>query len=305
MIIASKAAIDRNQIKDRKNRGSNYMELHTLPTYFDTKDYTEEFLKLLEEEKMECISVHSPIKNLEGKTCGVGYKGKIEEKLYEQNMELIKKSIVFAEKVLKTTKKICVVHVPEISKDSYNLDLEKANFLEDVIALSDFAKVNAPNVIIAIENTMKAKDKETKLEHITSYGYKVDFVKWIEELGRENVAVMLDICHLLATVNYRKELGKKDFLSITEYVEAYSKKIVHIHLSNSYKYGFLEDHGQAYINTKEDVAKLEELEKALNKIDYKGNIIIETVDKDPNKYERYSTTVDTIIKNNLFKNSSF
>ena len=307
MIIASKAAIDREQIKDRKKRGSNYLELHTIPKYFLDKDYTKEFLDILKEEKMECISVHSPIKNTYGTGCGVGYKGKVEEKVYLENMELIKKSILFAEKVIKGKRKICVVHVPETFTANYKVDLEKEKeyFLEDIKALSDFAKVNAPNVVIVIENTIKAKDKERKLEHMAIYGYKDEFVRWVEKANRKNVDVMLDICHLIATSNYRRDLGEKDFLTITEYVKSYRKKLSHIHLANSYNYGFLEDHGEAFRENKEDIAKLKELEEALNKINYKGNIVIETTDKNPNKYERYTITVNTILNNNIFNKSTF
>ena len=307
MIIASKCAIDKVQLKDRNNRGSNYMELHTMPKYFIDKDYTEEFLKMLKEENMECISVHSPIKNTYGLGCGVGYKGKVEDKVYLENMELIKKSIIFAEKVIKQERKICVVHVPDTFKLDFKIDMqkEKENFIKDIKELGEFAKLNAPNVVIVIENTIRAKDEKTGLEHVAVYGYKDEFVRWVEEANLNNVDVMLDICHLIATSNYRKDLGEKDFLTITDYVKSYAPKLSHIHLANSYGYGFLEDHGESFKNIKEDIFKLKELEEVLKEINYNGNIVIETTDKDVNKYERYTETIDTILKNKIFDKSTF
>ncbi len=307
MIIAAKAAIDRKQIVDRKNRGANYIELHTLPTYFLDKDYTEEIQNILEEEEVKCICVHAPINNIYKNGCGIGYKDKVSEEEYKHNIEIIKKSILMADKIIDMPRKIVVIHPIESYKINVNTTIEKERkyFEEDLKLLSEFTKQNTTNVYLAIENTIRAVDKKNKLFRDSLYAYNDDYVKWIEKLDLDNVGVILDTCHAIATAYYNKETGEKEFIDIEEYINAYSKKLIHMHLSNSLTYGFGKDHGRAFLNTKRDVSLLKKIENTLNKIGYTGNITIETVDKDIYNYERYSKTVETMKKNNLFKKDSF
>lgn len=311
MIIAAKTAIDRKQIEDRKNRGANYLELHTIPEYFDGSredvDFAKEYKNLLKEYDMQCICVHSPIKNSYKQGCGVGYYGKVADEKYLNNMFLLKESLVFAEKVLTGDRRLCVVHVPEsfTFANIESMEKEKEYFMKDVLELSRFAKENAPHVVITIENTIKAIDKKRGLSHKAVYGYKEEFVRWVEELNLENIGVMLDVCHALATSNYRRSLGRKDFLELEDYFRAYKKKLWHIHLSNSYNFGFEEDHGESYKENERDIAILKKIDSLISEIDYKGNITIETVDKSVYAYERYTETVNVIKNHGIFKGGIF
>lgn len=291
MIIAAKLSRDIIQIKDRKSKGANYVELHTNPSEFEEDIDELEYRKIFDENEMKIISVHSPMKNKYNNGCGVGYKPFVSKKEYYHNIDIIKRSILLASKIIDSKQKIVVIHLAEIplSNSTKDINVHKKAVEEDVILLSKYASEISNDIILAFENNVPIYKVQKDGSYIeTAYGSNCDYVKWIRDLNLNNVGVTLDICHALGSIEYGNKTNKESTpLNISEYIINCGNLLKHIHLSNSRNFSLKEGHGIAFNNSYKDISILKEIKLTLEKINYKYNIVIETIEKDVNKYENY------------------
>ena len=294
MYIAGKLANIKEQLEDRKNRNVKCVELHTNPWEFENGLYLDAYKELT--ENFEIISVHAPMKNLYSNECGVGYLGMVSKEEANHNMDIIKCSIKLANEIIKMKPKVVVVHLPEIlNNEGVDINLQKEQIKKDIIELGNYAMSISKDIIIAIENNIRMVLYKGEIREVL-YGLGKDVIDIISEIDLPNVEITLDICHALGSIDYNKHMGDTNLNSIEEYITAYAPKLAHVHVSNALNYGIGKGHGTPYKDTEEDKKTLGIIFDTLEKISYKGNIIIETLEEDVNVAENYTETMETIEK---------
>lgn len=302
MLLGGKCSLSKEQIKDRKHRGAQYLEFHT--DYIDFKDMSYsnlvEIKKYLDNEGLVSYCVHSPMKN-SGKPLLLSEPNK---KFALENRYLIEKTIEYADILCEYKNPIIVIHPSyELSiNEKYDLskvDLYNQRFLEEIAYIDSYVKSNAPNVRIGVENTCPVTlDKKTK-DLVVHAGFVYpDYATQVKELNLSNTGVVLDTCHALANVRLHNLINRNiNPITIIDYLEKSKDNLELIHLNNLSHFGEIElNHSTPFHPNGENYKELELIFEFLIKNKYKNPITLEVLETDYSCGDNYSIIKNTCVE---------
>lgn len=298
VIIGSKASIVESQLKDRQGKGSKFIELS--PTLADFKDLekTLDQKHLLRQCGLIVYAVHAPLLNSHQKRCVLGETNVLMRK---DNLNLIKKSVILADKFADLSNPLVVVSAGNLIKeDEFNPDLSRIKkdlFQKDLWELSDYITKHYPRVSIAVKNNPKVKRTKEGLFYF-DMGYEEDFFMWIREMRGVHMGVALDVANAIDTIRYNKQYNPHSyFSSIQEYLYRYSPLLKVIHLANSEPSNETEGfYHLPFLSEKpKDMGMLRTVLSSINEIKYVNPITIATDEERMDNAENFLKTREAII----------
>lgn len=299
MKISGKAKLEINQLLDRKQRGSNAIEVFTdIDTFKHNINY-ENINNVLQKIKLNVYAIHSPMKDEEGYRIGAGILDQVKRK---NSVDLFKKSIRLANEICDVKNPIVIIHADGLYNiDKYNPHTAQENkeaslkcFVEDLRYLNEFTKQNYPNIILGIEN-ISAFNYLLDKTYGTYYGSGLELPTIIESLNLSNIKTVLDICHAQSVCNLDIIQNVKNNRTIETYINAFAKTLCLVHLNNVKSFGEAKGkHGAPFTNNKIDTMYLDRIIKTLEKNNYKGPITAEICEEDINAAINLETTFNTL-----------
>ncbi|WCK57775.1 TIM barrel protein (plasmid) [Aneurinibacillus sp. Ricciae_BoGa-3] len=274
------------------------MEIQCLLDDFNDIQASMEKKHWLRELGMTIYALHVPMKNKQEQSCTLAETNPL---LRKENMNLIKKTIMLADRLCEVVNPIVVIHAGGLiqeSETSGGVQIKKESFQNDLMELRKFIQERYPKIILAVENNPKVTE-ENKKELVFRYGYEDDIAQWVKELRDPNIGTVLDTCHAIGVINYNKQhYPRSEFVSIESYLDAYASTLKLIHLSNGINFvSKREEQGLPFLATNpEDITFVKGLFNFLNEIKYNHPITIETEEADYDKALNFVETRKTIVE---------
>jgi sugar phosphate isomerase/epimerase len=299
MIIGSKSNLIEEQLKDRKSKGIKFIEIHSTLDDFKDLKITLEKKHLLRQYGLSVYAVHSPILNSYQEECVLGETNTL---LRKDNMNLIKKSIILADKLSDLSNPVVIVSagglvaegefVPDFSRE------KKEYFQKDLWELKNYISENYPRVMILVKNNPTVKKDESGLFHY-GYGYEDDLIHWIRDIKDAHIGVCLDIANALGTIRYNEKTNRSsDFTSIEYFLYYYKPYLKLIHLSNGRD--LVASRGESGLpflsSNSEDLNIIKRVLAVIHDIKYTLPITIEVNEEDDSNAINFVKTRDTIIQ---------
>ena len=304
MIIGSKSAFAKEQLLDKKSKGSNWFEAHT--NYQDIIDINKmiEIRKIINEIGMKCYCIHSPMTNEENQWNEFCNKN---QKRRELNFNTLRRTLEIAENICDYKNPLVVTHMGDAnSMNSYKSKEEfKKIFSSELIHVDEYLKKYHPNIIVVVENMLRIWKNNNNIDHVM-IDMEKDVIDCFNEIKPSNIKIVLDICHIQGTCNYNRIFKEKEsFTTLMEYLY-YSKDHLNlIHLSRGKDLVLFRDiHGLPYISSnQEDIDFIKEFLVALKMINYKNPITIETNELNHCNAINYKETTNTLqVANKMLSN---
>ena len=228
MKILTKCSLEEGQASDRVRKGATDFEIYT--NAIDVENIYEEIeskLNLIKKLNMNIHVVHAPV------ICGYDVEDLIV------NFANINKVFFLANEIGKLQNRtiLVVLHM------DYNLIvLERLRVLEEITEKLKVLEVAYENTNIVIENLMIVQLDNNEINIRQNYKDEASkFAEFFNEKTNSNIGSVLDICHMLASIellkNFRGMITEKHIPSIDDYINDYIKTLKVVHLSYSKKLG--------------------------------------------------------------------
>lgn len=309
MIIGSKAAINEKQLSDRKEKGSNWFEVHT--DYRDIINLKETISKknILEKIGLKPYCIHAPMYDENKNWLSFVTTNK---DLYQKSFSYNKKSIIIANELCDYPNPFVVTHVDHlISLPEFKSKQQfKDHFKRSLTEMNEFLIKKYPHITLLIENLAKIDLQKTKEKEITitPYYYFVEIKECFDEIKPTNIGFVLDICHLESSCLFDKLIPNEQSLtSIYEIIYMYKDYLKLFHLSKSKNFALRQhEHGTGFRKEdQEDLAYIKTFLLFLKFMGYEYPITIETKEDDILNGINYKSTKEAIETANKQLNNIF
>lgn len=301
IIIGSKSNFTEAEILEKKNKGSSYMEFHTIYNDFNGNIDFKYIRNYLDKINMTAYCVHTPMGNyLEGGafSCCVGHTKNNYRKV---NMDLFKKTIKAAHILCNVDKPKVVIHAPgyyKLDEKDYfyndDINIQKNILIEDIKELSKFCLDNYPNVELCIENGVNFTiDKNESIISCHFFNEPI-LAEFINNLNLPNVKNILDICHALNTIRSKQINGYE--LKINDFIEKYKNNLGMIHLNNCLGFGD-KTYNHSYFfdkNIQKDLQILFTIFKELKDVNYDNPVTLEINEEDYFNCVGYAKSLEAV-----------
>ena len=290
--INAKAALIKEQIEDRINKGAKTLEIQLLDEI-----QTEKNIDLSLIDKIDISAIHMPLIN------GEDYN--IED---VEGRKIFKKVCALASQIanIKNHNVIVVVHTT-----TPPFILDKLGILYDIVLTIKEMITNYTNIEIAIENCVLYNfiDKQGLLQrqnstYIQDGVLKMANVELAKIINHQRCGVCFDTCHALMTETYLKHDNKlfedyiknvagdkRIFTSLFEWSTPFLKLI---HLAYSENHGYGKYHGRPF--TEQEFIILKYISGLYNKNNLNCPVTIEVYEKNLNDAKNYKLTIEQIDK---------
>lgn len=263
--INGKSAIHALQLRDRREKGFETIEVHLFEEQPDSLDEIEDMLKKIRHSKLIPRVLHVPIQG----------KFSVETFHKEEELPVMTYVLNLAKRISEefNQKTLIVLHQElrlQSLKDFRMLEgIEKTfkKWLDDYPDV-EFALENLS--ILSLENGLRARDSYLEgpvelAEHLRSV------------LQTERIGSVLDTCHMISSIRVLERIGL--MTTMEYYFQLYSKTLKLIHLSNARIFGFKMGHGTDFV-TEEEIQVFERIVKNIHKYCPEVQVTIETNEPD-------------------------
>lgn len=289
MIVGSKTTLTMKELTVIKNSGVKFIEIQTVLEDFENLEDTIARKHWVKQHGMKVYAIGIPRLNRYGQPCIVGEKNPLWRK---ENMNLIKKGIILAEKFSDSSSINIIIplggavevgtHLPDFTKE------KKILFQKDVFELSNYVKEYYPSVRLLFKNNPLQETRGGEPIYY-GYGYEEDFFHWIKELKASELGICLDVGNALVTSTHNKRKNSdSEFSSITHFLYRYAPILKMIHLSqideaSGSRFGYSKD-------LKKDVDALTQVMIGLYDMSYNAPITINANEENLSEVEQFIET---------------
>lgn len=266
MQITAKSGVSLDQLKERKNKGAKYIELHLFEKDVNSDESIRKILKNIKKSGLSIKAIHIPIDR----------KYSIEGLITEEGFKIIQNTCSLAEQISQIMQEpIHVVLHQELNLEQlktwgmYDLILEKLKFILD----------EYKNIIINLENLPIFDVKKYSFEMYSNYSFQnIELCKELRsDLKTERFGTVLDTCHAISTIKLIQglvEFGLHENITLEDYFKENKEYVNIIHLSNARGFGYDNNHGIGF-DTEEEIELLKELLEYIKEIDFQGILTLE------------------------------
>lgn len=308
MKLSTKCSFNLRQLEISLSKGLPYIEFHTNYSDFDdTIDFTQ-IRKILDENDVTCLTVHSPISDENNSFSSISI-GTLYKESRKKNIELYKKCIKVANILCGTSTPTVVAHIGTcfdvydysknaLTSEDISIILEEA--ANDLKEINNYIDTFYPGTVFVVENMPHFSYDRNGSLYGWYFGKGHDLPKFLESLNLRNIKSCLDICHLQMTLLVENLCNPSIKQNIEDYIQSYSKTLGLIHLNNTVKLGELTKyHSQPFLaNKKEDVEFLIKFFKAIIKNNITCPITLEINEDDYYVQNNVSLTIEAILEAN-------
>lgn len=240
MIIGCQTALKESELIDRKNKGIKFIELNLSLIDLTNIEETVNKRHNLTKYGLTPYAFHPPYLNSIDKECVLGEMNLLARK---ENLNLIKRTIVIADKMVEGGNPIVILSIGGLSAENANefSNRKKEVIQKDLWDLKNFINEKYPKVVLAVKNNTKTKEiNGVNLNY--AYGYEDDFITWIRELKSNNIGVALDVSNAMGVIHYNKIYNRDSYFnSISYFIHRYTKFLKIIHLGKGIDFASSKD----------------------------------------------------------------
>lgn len=286
MHILSKSGIDRSQLKERRNKGSSYMELHLGDKDIERLEQIGEIISNIESSGMECLVVHSPM--------ALDYKLEALN-TYDGYLNIERVLNLAYQLSVKYDKGVHVVLHHEMKIDR----LKMWGMYDNIRTSLSLLLTQFPRITVNIENEgiveLKSGIITVKNSHTLN---PLELVKsFRKDLKTTRVGLVLDTCHVTSSNRILSTLSKEvEELKIIPIMDIFKETIEYInviHLCGCKGFGIGANHGVGF-GTREDKVLLEYILVFLKESNYDRVVTLEVLEEDYLNAVRYKTLMHQI-----------
>lgn len=296
MIIGCQTALKESELIDRKNKGIKFIELQISLMDLTNMEETINNRHNLSKYGLTPYAFHPPNLNSKDKECVLGEMNLLTRK---ENLNLIKKTIVLADKMVEGGSPIVILSIGGLSVENANEFNRKREVIQkDLWDLKNFINEKHPKVVLAIKNNSKVKEIEGENFHY-GYGYEDDFISWIRELKTSNIGIALDVSNAMGVINYNKTNNQgSDFSSINYFIHRYTKYLKIIHLGKGVELASNKHNTKCPFEEtdSEDMKIMRDIFTMLKELNYKEPITLAVKEYDSENASNYLKTRSCLIQ---------
>lgn len=264
MIVTAKSIIEEKNLRDKRKKGAQHIELHLLLSDVYDKKQVQTQIITLKNSRMKIVTVHSPIERI----CT------LEGILSKSGFELLDNTCYLAQKIANYRGKDVnvVIH--------HELDLEQMMMWDLIDRIGDEINVllhRYKNVIINVENLMPVCTYKGSMYFANSYVQsQIDICEHLRKYLRTNrIGVVVDTGHILASSRILERLdGYKERLNLEDILINSKEYLNIVHLSNSRGLGFGDGYGCGF-DTDRERERLRFIIDTLKEIEFNGSLVLE------------------------------